>query len=101
MGDGLAATKVLARNGYSNLRRVYIESINSALDRLNDREEHNSGLLRTKLRLIALLTGGVVGVAWLSIIAALQVNFRRRRAAEVILRESEARYRAVTETAFD
>ncbi|HEY3296575.1 MAG TPA: ATP-binding protein [bacterium] len=100
-GDRVSAEDLLSSNLYLELKQAYVQSIGTALQRLNDREENNGDSLRKKLRLIALFTAGVVGVAWLSIVGALQLNFRRRRAAELILRESEARYRGVTEAAFD
>jgi two-component system sensor kinase FixL len=100
-GNHSGAIELLASDAYRDLKHAYVQSIDSALQRLNDREELNSVLLREKLRLIAIFTGGVVAVAWLSILGAMQVNFRRRRRAELVLRDSEARYRAVLQAAFD
>jgi two-component system, LuxR family, sensor kinase FixL len=100
-GDRSAAMQMLSSDDYLQRKREYITSIQNALDTLNDRQELNSRWLRVQLRLAALFSAGVLVVAWLSILRVLQLNFRRRREAERVLRESEARYRGVTETAFD
>jgi two-component system, LuxR family, sensor kinase FixL len=100
-GDRTDAQNLLLNPRYQQQKSAYIQSIASAIDRLNDRQEYNSGSLRRHLWLIAILTGSSVAVAWASIMGAMQASFRRRKSAERILRESELRYRALTEVAFD
>jgi PAS domain S-box-containing protein len=92
---------ILSSDDYLQRKRDYIISIETALSGLNDRQEAYANSLRKNLSMIAVLTGGVVVAAWLSLLGVLQLNFRRRRMAEQILRESEARYRGLTEAAFD
>jgi two-component system, LuxR family, sensor kinase FixL len=100
-GDRNAALQILSSDDYLQRKREYVASIEQALDTLNDREESNAKWLRTQLTLVGIYSAGVLLVAWLSILRVLQVNFRRRREAEKVVRESEARFRGVIETAFD
>jgi PAS domain S-box-containing protein len=100
-GHTAAAQILLSSDDYLQRKHAYMSSIEAALDHLNDHQESAGRSLKRNLEMGAALTGFVVLAAWLSIYGVLQVNFRRRRAAEQILRESEARYRALTESAFD
>jgi PAS domain S-box-containing protein len=100
-GNRADAEKLLSNESYQEQKHAYIQSIAWAVDRLNDRQENNARSLPRRLGLISVLTGGSVVVAWVSIMSVMQANFRRRRKAERILRESEMRYRALTEVAFD
>jgi two-component system sensor kinase FixL len=100
-GRSADAEKLLTNGSYQQQKHDYIQSIASAIDRLNDRQERYGHSFARRHWLIAIFTGGLVAVAWISIMSVMQANFRRRRKAEKVLRESETRYRALTEVAFD
>ena len=82
IGERDHARQLLTSETYQQRKREYVESISTALNVLNDRQELNSRLLRLRLTLIGVFACLVLAAAWLRILHLQRVNLAARRQAE-------------------
>jgi signal transduction histidine kinase len=99
-----SARDLLASDDYLHRKRTYMESIELALDILNDREEFAGRALGSQLTLTVIFAGGVLLISWTVILISLRMNLKRRRLAELererLFRELEAKNRELESFAY-
>lgn len=94
------AVDLLFSKRYEEQKRLYSEGIDNLTSSVQKRIEENIRSMQKRIvsiGLLGFLCVLVLFVAWLGIVLVVRLQLRRRRRAEIALKRSELRYRAVVE----